>query len=85
MTPDEAHSKVDYAIRSGKLFRPETCEICGKKPIKTFKNRWLNKTVEVPYHNPGIVAHHPDYNKPLDVVWVCRKCHSKIHKIFRSG
>ena len=24
-------------------------------------------------------AHHPDYSKPLDVVWVCKKHHHEIH------
>ena len=26
-----------------------------------------------------VEAHHPDYTKPLEVVWVCRKHHNEIH------
>jgi hypothetical protein len=25
-------------------------------------------------------AHHPDYTRSLDVVWLCRKHHSELHK-----
>jgi hypothetical protein len=27
----------------------------------------------------GIVQHHPNYDRPLHVRWVCKSCHQKIH------
>lgn len=27
-------------------------------------------------------AHHRDYGKPLDVIWLCPKCHHRLHAMF---
>lgn len=29
-------------------------------------------------------AHHPDYDRPLDVVWLCSTHHKEAHKLARS-
>jgi hypothetical protein len=26
-----------------------------------------------------VVAHHEDYNKPLEVIWLCQEHHGKLH------
>jgi len=32
----------------------------------------------------SIYAHHSDYSKPLEVVWVCKSCHWKIHRLLNA-
>lgn len=29
--------------------------------------------------DPRSEAHHPDYDRPLHVVWLCRKHHKQVH------
>lgn len=30
------------------------------------------------------IAHHPNYNKPLEVIWLCKSCHEKLHLLFKT-
>lgn len=29
-------------------------------------------------------AHHEDYSKPLDIMWLCRSCHGQVHRFKRT-
>jgi len=59
---------VEQAIKKGILIKPVFCEKCGNPQIlKNGAN--------------GIQAHHCDYDKPLEVEWLCKKCHYEWHKI----
>lgn len=66
MTKQEAYRKVRSAIATGKLKRPRKCQRCGQHDIKCSDGR------------TRIQAHHHDYSKPLDVEWICIKCHAQI-------
>jgi hypothetical protein len=64
---DKAQNLLETAIQQGIIQRKTHCEKCGSSPM--FKNG-----------RTGIQAHHFDYNKPLDVIWFCQKCHHEWHK-----
>lgn len=61
-----AHSKVGRAIKRGEI-APQPCEVCGYNDA--MKNGKRNT-----------VAHHDDYNKPLEIRWLCTKCHRAWHR-----
>lgn len=45
------------------------------------------KLVRLPCENCGeqqSEAHHIDYNKPLEVMWLCRRCHEEWHKKYTA-
>lgn len=64
----KAHDTLEYAIQKGIVLRKTSCEQCGQGgTMKDGRSK--------------IQAHHCDYNKPLEVMWLCQKCHHKWHKL----
>lgn len=61
-----AHRKVNAALRTGRLVNPGFCENC--------------RIIENKEDGTYINAHHDDYDKPLDVRWLCGSCHVRTHK-----
>lgn len=64
---DPAQNMVETALSQGILERPEVCDSCSSSG--TFKDG-----------RSTIQAHHCDYNKPLEVMWLCQKCHHNWHR-----
>lgn len=66
-----AYKVYNAALRRGELVRASHCSRCGavdaRKPeVKPSK---IHRRIE---------GHHPDYLKPLEVVWLCSVCHSTV-------
>jgi hypothetical protein len=38
-----------------------------------------------PCGNPKPEGHHPDYSKPLMVMWLCMKCHRELHRVEKDA
>jgi hypothetical protein len=52
---------------------------CHYEVTKAIKNGELFKKPCVKCNDAKSLAHHEDYDKPLDVVWLCQSCHKKRH------
>ena len=42
-------------------------------------------TCEICGKTKPVQGHHDDYTKPLEVRWLCQKCHSRLHAIVRRA
>lgn len=64
---EQAHNKVEKAMKRGDLINLGKCEVCGG-------------TYCFADGRTAIQAHHDDYDLPLTVRWLCQKCHHQWHK-----
>ena len=63
----KAHDEMEAALERGILVNPGKCSQCGSVGI--FRDG-----------RNSIQGHHDDYNKPLEVRWLCQSCHHEWHK-----
>lgn len=64
---DRAQNLLETAVRKGVVERPAVCQECGGSGSAYRDGR------------ASIQAHHDDYNKPLEVRWLCFSCHRAWH------
>lgn len=64
---ERCHNLVESALKKGIIKNPHICSCCGSND--KFKDG-----------RTSIQAHHDDYDKPLEVRWLCQKCHHRWHK-----
>lgn len=64
---DKAQKAVYSAIRGGRLVA-QPCEQCSANGV-------------MKDGRSEVQAHHDDYNKPLEVRWLCQACHHEWHKV----
>lgn len=62
-----AGRKLRTELEAGRMRRPETCETCGTSP-----GRGKNGITLIQGH------HAYGYHRPLDVQWLCTKCHRAV-------
>jgi len=65
----------------------ELTELQKKKDAcRSYANAYLRRGLltpePCPCGNDDSQMHHEDYDEPLKVVWLCRECHTWLHKVY---
>ena len=73
-------------MRLWRKSHPLTLEQRKKMNCRSYANTYLKrgKIVKVPCIKCGekkSQMHHDNYDKPLEVIWLCRNCHLELHAI----
>ena len=73
----------DKIIKRIRKYESENKEkVMAQKKIKYYKKRKYiipPNECQLCERKGKTEAHHPDYSKPLDIIWVCKYCHNRIH------
>lgn len=67
-----------------KIFREKHPDryLCHTKVGTGLKNGSVTRPYKCDHceRETTLEAHHSNYSKPLDITWVCKNCHLKLHK-----
>ena len=82
LTDDQRKKKHEYYLNWSKTEGAKKYQKASKTVLRAVKNDILIKPNKCTlcFKEEKIEAHHPNYDKPLEVVWLCRSCHGKVHR-----
>ena len=72
----KANTEITRAWRAEDLRR----QVAHSQVSKAIRNGGLVRQPCCRCGEAKTVAHHEDYDKPLEVVWLCQPCHKQRHK-----
>lgn len=97
--PDRVQARKDYAKTPDGIKAGNAAKNAYKE--KNMKKRWVTNAVNNAVRDgrlikpcacqscekvkPRIEGHHNDYDRPLDVTWLCSSCHRLWHKENGAG
>ena len=73
-------------LEIGRMWRQEDArrDRCHNAAIRAIKSGKLKRLPCMVCGEEKTHAHHEDYDKPLDVMWLCPRCHSQHHAARRK-
>jgi len=75
-----SHQSARSNPNAYRLRNPKKARATGKVHYAIKSGKLIRQPCEVCSTTENIHAHHCDYDKPLDVMWLCQKHHSDWHK-----
>lgn len=76
-----ARKKGREATRAWQAADPRRAH-CHREVKKAIREGRLERPDDCSVCGPTdyqIDAHHEDYDKPLEIMWLCRRCHTRLH------
>jgi hypothetical protein len=65
---DNARRAIKLAVKHGRMVRPQNCSQCGRSGVTKDGRAFVH------------AHHHEGYDNPLDVIWLCARCHFTFDK-----